>query len=260
MRIEKAGHEITTVEEWHRYAPPKKSEEHWVDGRSAKEAAKAWVECPSQAPKEVLGLLKSNDEFTDLILDRAEPEAKLSFDDFRNPREADLCIWAHDPKGVVAITVEAKADEPFDDTVADTLAKCLERVVENPRSAGVTRTAQLAQSLFNARGSNEEFITDLRYQLLTATAGTLAHAARIGASRAIVVVHQFITSAMSSSGLIRNDADLSRFLKRLSRGRVESLDADRLAGPFMVPGEPLFFEPATLYIGKAVRKIGEPRA
>jgi hypothetical protein len=37
-----AGRRISTVDEWFEYAPPVGQEKHWVDGRSAKEVAKAW--------------------------------------------------------------------------------------------------------------------------------------------------------------------------------------------------------------------------
>jgi hypothetical protein len=43
MRIEKSGQRIQSLEDWRRLAPPK-TDEHWVEGRSALEAARAWLE------------------------------------------------------------------------------------------------------------------------------------------------------------------------------------------------------------------------
>ena len=44
MRIYKSSHEIRSVEDWFEYAPPKKGERHWKDGRSAKELASRGLE------------------------------------------------------------------------------------------------------------------------------------------------------------------------------------------------------------------------
>jgi len=40
MRISKSGREICSIEDWLQLAPPQKPE-HWADGRSAKEFARA---------------------------------------------------------------------------------------------------------------------------------------------------------------------------------------------------------------------------
>ena len=42
LNLHKDGNEINSVEDWFSYAPPKGNERHWVDGRSAKELAKAF--------------------------------------------------------------------------------------------------------------------------------------------------------------------------------------------------------------------------
>ena len=44
MRIHKSGHEILSVEDWFKYAPPKKGELQWKDKRSAKELAQSWFQ------------------------------------------------------------------------------------------------------------------------------------------------------------------------------------------------------------------------
>jgi hypothetical protein len=96
---------------------------------------------------------------------------------------------------------------------------------------------------------------DLRYQLLTAVAGTLAYAVSINAQRAVFVVHEFITSETDDANHRINEIDLDNFVARLSAGRIAFL-ADRvLIGPIHVPGKPLFPNPPPLYIGKAVRQL-----
>jgi hypothetical protein len=183
----------------------------------------------------------------------------LRFDDASGSRNADLALWARDTGGPVAITVEAKADEPFDAPVAEVFSKALERLLERPASAGVARIVHLAESLFRAKEAGQMRVGDLGYQLLTATAGTLAHAAAIGASKAVLVVHEFVTIETSTTKLAANHADLTAFVRRISRGAVAGVDAGRLYGPIIVPGSPLFGTPAAFYVGKAVRKLGPSR-
>lgn len=158
----------------------------------------------------------------------------------------------------MAISVEAKADEPFDLPLVDVFSHSLERLLENPRSGGVARIVDLAQSLFGTIGKGDHSAGELRYQLLTVTAGTLAFANSIEANRAVVIVHEFETSATSRKKLALNATDLSAFVRRLSKGAVTEVTEGMLYGPFTVPGEPLFDRPASIFIGKAVRRLGKP--
>jgi hypothetical protein len=243
MRIEKSGKQITTLEEW----PRPKSDDQWKSGRSAMEAARSWL---SGVPAEVVALLSTHPDLGELTLERAEPEALIRFDSFAGPRNADLALWARTRSGAaVAITVEAKVDEPFGATVADTFADCLERLVENPRSGGVSRIFGLAQALFRTLRKPQSVVADLRYQLLTAVAGTLAHAEFIGAKQAVLVIHEFPKLGVPAK-LEANAKDLGAFVARISDGAIR-LEAGKLAGPITVPGQPLFENPVALYIGKA---------
>lgn len=135
--------------------------------------------------------------------------------------------------------MEAKADQPFGETVADTLAAALERYLINDRSNGILRIQQLAQSLLGARGLGDPSIRDLRYQLLTATAGALCEAERRGYSRTLLLVHEFSSDVTKDEKHAGNAADLDAFLRRLTRGSVSHLGAGQIGGPFVVPGKPL---------------------
>lgn len=256
MHIEEARQPITKLDEWRRLAPPRDPSEQWVDGRSAKEAAKAWLADLPNAPQEIGSLLSSYPDFGEVVLDYAEPEAQLRFDRHRNPRNADLVIWARDDRGPVAITVEAKADEKFSDLVAQALSNALETLVANPRSGTLPRIVDLGLSLFGTKMEEQDSITALRYQLMTAVAGTLAHAATLDSERAVLVVHEFVTAKTSQGKLDRNADDLARFFRRISGKNVSLLEKGKLYGPVNVPGEPLFDRVSCLYIGKAVRLLG----
>ncbi len=258
MRIEKKGQLIQSIENWHVLAPPK-ADEHWVEGRSAMEAARAWLAQPNMPPPEVIALFSGHSDFEGVEFTHVEPEALLRFDDRSGPRHADLSVMAEDPRGPIAVTVEAKADEPFDELVSTAFATALETLLKNPRSGKVDRIVELGQSLFHPSTANEPLVALLRYQLLTATAGTLAHAVSIGADRAVLIVHEFVTSKTSAKLLAENHADLSQFVARLSAGSVAAVESGVLYGPFVLPGEPLFEKPAAFYVGKAVRQLGKPQ-
>ncbi len=96
-----------------------------------------------------------------------------------------------------------------------------------------------------------EFLT-LRYQLLTAAAGTLAYATQHNAALAVLIVHEFKTSKTKEAKHLTNEQDFQAFLSRLapfsdSKGAATKGD---FAGAYMVPGNPLFSTHPVLFIGK----------
>jgi hypothetical protein len=101
-------------------------------------------------------------------------------------------------------------------------------------------------------GGAEVAVRDLRYQLLTACAGAVSEARRKGYSRAVMLVHEFVTSETQPGNHKRNSSDLSAFVYRLSGGGTTEVADDRLVGPFIVPGA----AEVELFIGKVVRRLG----
>jgi hypothetical protein len=102
-------------------------------------------------------------------------EHRIAFDDLGGePRNADLAFIGHRDSTKIAVTIEAKADEPFGDTVADTWGAALERRIQNPASQGVRRVEMLASALIRPRSRDAPKVAQLRYQLLTAAARHVA--------------------------------------------------------------------------------------
>ncbi len=179
LAISKGMNEITTLDDWEKHGHPK-SAVQWADGRSAKEAAIAWLaSAPANLPPEVSLALAKHPDFGPVLTWEAEPEARLRFDKFPGePRNTDLLVKAEDAHGQYIIAVEAKADETFGGTVAQTRAAAGIRLKGNPRSNGVTRIDQLITAFFSPQPNDEPPIESLRYQLLTACAGALCEAER----------------------------------------------------------------------------------
>lgn len=258
MPIRKGDTDMLTLDDWLSMAGPKGREKQWVDGRSAKECARAWLEKRGEMPPEIARLLEQLGGGP-LRIERAEPEALLAFDGRGGPRNADMAVWAADDTGPVALTIEAKADEPFDELLAGVLISALERQLETTESGALARAIDLARSLFPPRQPKQPRLDQIRYQLMTAAAGTLAMAHRHGANRAVLVIHEFRSAETSWAKLNANAEDLDTFVRRLSGGTVNKVASDVLYGPFVVPGGPLFSPPAALYVGKVVRTLGEPK-
>jgi hypothetical protein len=241
---------ITSVEDWRRLAPPK-SPSHWVDGRSAKEMALAWLEGGGRKmPAEVQTLLESHKDFGAVLQWDAEPEAKLRFDSHTGePRNSDLVARVRDRHGTYVLAVEGKADESFGETLEAAFLDSLERRLMNPRSKGLDRLQALATGLLRQRQKGQPPATALRYQLLTATAGALAEAKRLDCDRAIMLVHEFITDATRDQKHDRNAHDLNAFVARLDAAGGAPIGS-QLLGPF----DTVLFPGVRLYVGKAIRR------
>ena len=80
--IRKHVHLLTTIDEWHRFAPPKR-DIHWKDGRSAKENARAWIAAAPNFQPDVAQALENCPDFGPLRFWRAEPEARIPIDRYR---------------------------------------------------------------------------------------------------------------------------------------------------------------------------------
>jgi len=252
MLIQKNGVTITCVDDWKRLAPPK-SDDQWVEGRSAFELANAW--CGSGTPvlpKGLQSLLESRRETQGLSVVEVIPEHKILFDAHGGePRNADLVLVGHTSSSKVVVTIEAKADEPFGATIAQTLADALERSIHNARSRGVRRVEDLVRGLLRSRTKGLPHLGVLRYQLLTAVAGTLAYATMEGASLAVLIVHEFVTDKTSDKRHSKNADDYNRFLHHFT-GKAISNDARyELVGPVELPDSSPF-RGVPLLIGKVV--------
>jgi hypothetical protein len=256
MSISKNGRSILSLAQWKDLAPPK-AESQWTDDRSAKEVARAWLGAGAgNLPNEIASAIRSHADFGRVLNWKAEPEAKLRFDAFPGePRNTDLAVDVRDIHGDYFLAVEAKADEPFAETVAQTLAAALERKLKNPRSNGMARVEHLAAAILGPRGPKELHVADVRYQLLTACAGALREAERKRVTRAVLLVHEFVTSKTDDENHRRNAKDLDRFVQRLSHDQEASVPGGSLVGPFTIPGRPLLNSAVKLYVGKATRVL-----
>jgi hypothetical protein len=245
--IHKGEKRITSVDNWFLHAPPKSGEKHWVDGRSAKELAKAWASGASpKVPVELEQLLASSSEFRGTVLTLGTPEMSIPLDNFRGEtRNADMVLWGFRRKEKIIITVEAKADEAFGDPIEKKLAS-----VKGDASKIPERVALLAESMLGIDGPDDQRLWSLKYQLLHASAATLIAANENRADKALFLIHEFETDKTTLENMKRNQEDLDYFVRLLSRKQVEKLSTGAIIGPFEVPGSRFINSDIGLYIGK----------
>jgi hypothetical protein len=225
--LNRSGQAIASLEQWTR---PKK-EYQWSEGRSAMELARAW--CPASGPAcpaEITALLSSHEWTRNLQIEEAHPEYVTPLPERGEGRNHDLWAKCTADGRPFTLCIEAKADEPFGDTIGDTCTKALER---SEATGGVRRANALLHMVFGAEASaDREPYASLRYQLLTATAGTALQARAAGARAAALIIHEFQGSRTSVPLLQRNGDDLGAFLKVLNGGEQVALTPGRFVGPW----------------------------
>ena len=239
---------VTTIDQWHRFAPPKKAS-HWKDGHSAKENARAWIAAAPGLQPDIAQILAACRDIGPLRRWCAEPEARIPIDSFRGePPNIDLLLVAEDDHGPVVIAIEAKVNERFGKTLANQYRCAQAARASNPRSKAVDRIEALLDRF--ALDIKQPHVPQLRYQLLTATAAVLTEADRRSSERAVLIVHEFVTRCTRPEECKRNTAHLDRFLVT-ALGCEGHLAPGDVAGPILVQGAP------TLYVGKAQTVVAD---
>lgn len=120
------------------------------------------------------------------------------------------------------------------------------------KSRRVERVEGRLQGLFDLGAEALEEAEELRYQLLTANAGTLAYAQEEGADLAVLIVQVFETKETERKKLNRNDADYRAFVDRLRNLNPDAGNCGGLEGPFNIPGAGRYDRPVELLFGKVV--------
>jgi hypothetical protein len=240
--ISSNGDLITDMGTWFRYAPPEKGELHWKDGRSAKEAAKAWVGSGSPTvPPEIASLIASHADTADLNIHTIIPEFETRLDNYRGKgRKHDVLALADGPQETAVIGIEAKADETFGPIITKYRQGKVGTASKVPN-----RIDGLLRGLFGRPW--EEDLGALRYQLVHGVAGTLIEAAERNADLAIFVVHEFVSNLTTADKRARNDEDLASFVLHFTD---TILTNKSLLGPFTVVGHGRIPAGANLYLGK----------
>jgi len=251
MRIHKSGHEILSVEDWFKYAPPKKGELQWKDKRSAKELAQSWCRNGTPNSPDELGALMEAKFGTGITFDEAKPECIIELDDFVGEhRNCDLVVLCSVGTKRMIINVEAKADEPFGDLIGE----YLDRKTGSGSGSNVpARIRQLSLALFGREP--DEVIRKLRYQLLHAAAATLIEARRNDAAMGLLLVHEFRSANLSRGKLNQNATDWQNFVHAFPEAASARIEENQILGPVSVPGGGRVSHAVPLHLGHLVTQL-----
>jgi hypothetical protein len=197
MELKKHKKGIIDVESWKQHCPPKKGDLQWRDGRSAKELAKYITESLPAVPAEIETALKTIVP-TDTSL-HWDAEYVTPLPGKGEGRNHDGILYNDD----IVVTIEAKADE--------TLGNLVGEEMENASVNKLYRISKMLGYLFD--GGFKKYC-NLRYQLLTASAGTILEAERKKLNTAVLFVLVFKTNGDVTEGnMLSNHKDIENFLE-----------------------------------------------
>lgn len=145
---------------------------------------------------------------TALRIESMHVEAQTPFDEHPGgARNHDLLIVGTAAGGSVLVSVEAKAGETLGPTVAQYRRAAEKREAGGKPTNAPARLDALLRRFVSHHDPRSERVEELRYQLLTAVAGTLA-AANGSVNHAVLMLHEFLTDDRVS----RTERDLYRFV------------------------------------------------
>ena len=206
------GSEITTMEQW----SERVNSSHWKPGRSAYSLADFIMN------RDGAGVLReriSSALSRPVTLDTGTPEYGAKFDSHGgSPSKLDLGIFGRvEGESSLFVGLEAKVDERFgSDTVCRRYQRAVNYLEENPRSKAAARVRDLLSDYFGESAEPcDSAFSDIRYQLLTSTAGTVA----VGAGIPVFYVMVFETDLYDDQKGRENRSDYEKFIAAAG-GRV----------------------------------------
>ncbi|MBM9514417.1 DUF6946 family protein [Desulfogranum marinum] len=218
MRIEDSrGIEITNFADWAKiYATPQASRQ-WKKGRSAYSAAEFIIHQDGARTirNRVAEALCHN-----LKIELVVPEYEVRFDELGRGRVHDIALFGTADNGkTVFIGVEAKVDEPFGALVKDSYLNSKAKQIIGTSTNAPERIEKLLAMHFHKPDSS---MFDIRYQLLYATAGTIAE----GADISVLFVIVFKTALYNERIAAENYQDYINFMQKVGASSIKIPSAE----------------------------------
>ena len=196
MKLNQHVEHIIDCDSWKEKRPPKKPDIHWQEGRSAMELARYVTSAMPNMPREIEKVLESFVSQESVFDWDAEYVTKLPGSG--EGRNHDAIFYNND----IIVCVEAKADESLGNLISDELS--------NASINKLSRICCLLKMLFK---DGFKQYADLRYQLLTASTGTILEAQKRGVDKAILLVIVFKSEKCTTKEKLDiNDKDIQNFL------------------------------------------------
>ncbi len=159
-------------------------EKQWRPGYSAMMTAQSWENAAGLPPEIASAFARSEGNyFNNLDLLIAIPEYKTDLKGGRRPSQSDVFALLRSDKGLVAVTVEAKAREGFGPTMAQWRNGVSDK--------GYT---ERLRHIMENTGLEKSVPDHTRYQLLHRTASAVIEAMRFQCHAAAMIVQSFVES------------------------------------------------------------------
>ena len=207
MKIEiKKTIKITNENEWFLLAPPKGKEKQWKDGFSAKELAKFVISDNKRFTQLIKNIVKG---ITKKVPEKflGEPEAITSLPGKGLGRNHDLLLCSDN----LVIGIEAKVNEPYGESIGSEYTNPETTLNKKQRIEDLWHMILPNMSLEELKNSK------LRYQLFTATAGTLLEAHNRGIKKCILLVLSFRYEDEDSNH--QNEESFFDFVETICNGK-----------------------------------------
>jgi hypothetical protein len=163
--------------------------------------------------------------------------AQTKYDDLGGPRSHDLLLSGDAAPGPTVVSIEGKIDEGFGQTLEDYRNAFTRKVAKKENTNAPQRMRELTLGLGGWEAGAGKSRLNLRYQLFTAVAGTLAAAVHEEADQAVFCVHELVTKGSDEKKRKQNDDDLRRFLDVVFDARPKADDdGSWIVGPLSVHG------------------------
>lgn len=187
---------VVDLKTWKKECPPKESYQ-WKDKRSAKLLAEYITTNLPQVPIEIEKALSSIVD-TNAVFDW-DAEYVTALPGRGEGRNHDAVFFNED----ILVSIEAKVDEPLGDLISEQI-----------KGATVNKLHRISEMLgFIFKDGFSEY-GNLRYQLLTASVGTLLEAKERKVEKAVLLVLIFKTEGESDDEKLKgNSNDIAQFLK-----------------------------------------------
>ena len=209
--VDSRGQRISSLDEWRsRIFDGTSKIRHWKKGRSAYSLAEFILNRRGAAHLEerLSSALSRNVE-----LEQATPEYLAKFDSYPgNPSNLDLGVTGHVSRlalrSSLFVGVEAKVDETFGSTVGSRYSSATKIRKAGKSTNAPERVNGLLSKYFSVKDPPDSSrFADIRYQLLTGSAGTVASPGEVS----VFYILTFRTSAYDDRKGLANQQDYERF-------------------------------------------------
>jgi hypothetical protein len=207
MRVEDSkGVPISSLADWARLYDTPRSAHQWKKHRSAYSTAEFIC---NRNGAELLRTRIADALGEPVEFERAIPEFEVRFDRFGHGRMHDLAIFGKAESGQsLFVGVEAKVNERFGDLVRDKYLKAKSKQIAGEKTNAPERIENLLKLHFEKPDAS---MFDVRYQLLYATAGTLAAKADVS----VLYVVVFKTPLFNETTSAENYRDYVDFMGKI---------------------------------------------